>query len=300
MKSILKHKAFLQRTAGRLVFVAVLALVFTAFSCMQQKAGAVKSPQGYNLDAPVKYVLPLSLTEISGHTFYKGDPKTIYAQQDEDGKLFYFGFGDKDVKHVKFAGHGDYEDIAICKEQVIILRSDGTLIVFPFSSVRTNQAAAQAKTYDAILPKGEYEGMYGDEKTGLLYILCKTCKGDKKEKATNGYIFSLAANGVIKESGNFSIGTTAIEDLTGKKKLKFAPSALAKNPRTNEWYILSSVNKLLVVADANWNVKQAYPLKASLFPQPEGIAFDKYNNLYISNEGSNLAGGNILKFTYKK
>ncbi len=214
--------------------------------------------------------------------------------------MFYFGFGDKNVKHIKFGSHGDYEDITICKEQVIILRSDGTLIVFPFSSVGINQALEQAKTYEGILPKGEYESLYGDEKTGLLYVLCKTCKGSKKEKATNGYIFSLTANGIIKAQGNFSVSTTAIEDITGKKKLKFAPSALAKNLRTNEWYILSSVNKLLIVTDAGWNVKQVYPLKASLFPQPEGIAFDKYNNLYISNERNNLGSGTVLKFSYKK
>ncbi|RYZ91706.1 MAG: SdiA-regulated family protein, partial [Sphingobacteriaceae bacterium] len=99
----------------------------------------------------------------------------------------------------------------------------------------------------------------------------------------------------IQQAGSFSVTVTDTE----KKKTKFAPSALAKNPRTGEWYIVSSVNKLLVVADANWKVKQTYPLSVSIFPQPEGIAFDKSNNLYISNEG-NLGNGNILKFVYKK
>ena len=72
-------------TTGYMMFAAVLAWVFTGFSCMQPKAA--KSLQGYDLAAPVKYKLPLSLTEISGLTFYKGDPKTVYANQDEDGKL---------------------------------------------------------------------------------------------------------------------------------------------------------------------------------------------------------------------
>lgn len=82
--------------------------------------------------------------------------------------------------------------------------------------------------------------------------------------------------------------------------MQFRPSALAKNPKTNEWYILSSTNKLLVVADANWKVKTVYPLDLSLFLQPEGIAFDNQNNLYISNEGDKTSKGTVLKFNYKK
>jgi hypothetical protein len=56
---------------------------------------------------------------------------------------------------------------------------------------------------------------------------------------------------------------------------------------------------MLVIADANWQVKEVYPLPSSTFVQPEGIAFDGNNNLYISNEGGPTSGGNILKFTYK-
>jgi uncharacterized protein YjiK len=40
-------------------------------------------------------------------------------------------------------------------------------------------------------------------------------------------------------------------------------------------------------------------LNPSLFKQPEGLAFDRRGNMYISNEG---AGGdaNVLLFNYKR
>ncbi|NNU34454.1 hypothetical protein HK413_10530 [Mucilaginibacter sp. S1162] len=110
----------------------------------------------------------------------------------------------------------------------------------------------------------------------------------------------MAANGVITQSGQFIIDVKGIDAQTGKKKGAFRPSALAKNQRTNEWYILSSVNKLIIVTDAAFKVKGVYPIKASIFLQPEGIAFDNQNNLYISNEGDTVTPGTVYKFIYKK
>jgi secreted PhoX family phosphatase len=60
--------------------------------------------------------------------------------------------------------------------------------------------------------------------------------------------------------------------------------------------MISAVNKLLVVADSNWKITQACQLNGNVFNQPEGIAFDRQGNLYISNEGDDISEGNILKF----
>lgn len=290
MKIFYSH--WLNKIIERGVFGLMLLLVFISFSCMQQKR--VKNPPGYNLSAPVKYTLSSILTEISGLAFYKGDPEMVYAQEDESGRVYQFDMNDPHLMHTKFAGKGDYEDIAIAREQVIMLRSDGALFIFPFSELNKHDEPI-VKTYENLLPKGEYEGMYADEKTGKVFVICKSCKGSKKDKGTNGFIFNLMTGGVLQPAGSFNVTLPDAE----KKKSRFAPSALTKNPRTGEWYILSSVNKILVVTDTNWKVKETYPLSVSVFPQPEGIAFDKNYNLYISNEGG-LGNGNILKFVYKQ
>ena len=278
-----------------MLFIAVGIVL--SMSCAS-KPGAVESPKGYDLSKPVKYNMHINLTEISGIAFRHGKSDSLYAEEDEDGKVYYLKLGDKTVGESRFSKSGDYEDIAICNNYTIILRSDGTLFTFPFNQVRNKQIGGVKKLKD-ILPSGEYEGMYAEEKTNRVYVLCKQCDDDKK-KISSGYIFQLQTDGSIKPAGGFSIDVKAVEQLGGKKKGAFRPSALAKNQNTNEWYILSSVNKALIVTDAGWKVKNVYALNPTLFKQPEGIAFDNQNNLYISNEGDLVSPGNVLKFSYLK
>ncbi|WP_091144961.1 SdiA-regulated domain-containing protein [Mucilaginibacter pineti] len=273
--------------------------ILSVISCAQKvESNEDVSPKGYDLTKPVKYNMPDALTEISGIAFYQGKPDMIFAEQDEDGNVYSFKLGDKQVNTSKFGKKGDYEDIAICRNQVILLRSDGVLFTFPFTEVKKPEIANVKKLQD-ILPAGEYEGLYADEKTGLLYVLCKHCADDRTTKTSSVYVLALQADGTVKQSGGFSINVKEIEKITDKKRISFHPSALTKNTVTNEWYILSSSNKMLVVADADWKVKTVYPLNPGLFNQPEGIAFDNQHNLYISNEGDKVSPGNVLKFNYK-
>ncbi|WPV02440.1 SdiA-regulated domain-containing protein [Mucilaginibacter sp. cycad4] len=275
------------------------AAVFLAISCKNKEKAIPLSPPGYDLNKPVKYKMPDDLTEISGFAFHNGKNDSVYAQQDEEGFLFNLKPGDKKANYTKFAKSGDYEDVAIYREQVIMLKSDGTLFTFPFSQVRTKEVTSVQKTKGE-LPEGEYEAIYADEKSGLVYVLCKHCAEEKTSKSSSGYIMKLQPDGILKQSGSFMIDVKEIERLTNKKRVPFRPSALAKNTFTNEWYVLSSVNKMLVVTDANWRVKNVYPLSVTIFGQPEGMAFDNQRNLYISNEGDQLSAGNILKFSFKK
>ncbi len=77
----------------------------------------------------------------------------------------------------------------------------------------------------------------------------------------------------------------------------FHPSCLARHPLTGDWYIISSVNKVLLVLDDHWRLKDAWPLDPTLFKQPEGLAFDREGNMYISNEGQK-GNPNLLLFRY--
>lgn len=275
----------------------LLFAIQLAFAACSQADEKLQIP-GYNLGKPETFNMPPVLDEISGITFQNGNPETVYAEQDEEGRLFYFHLGDKTPNNIKFGTAGDYEDLAICNGFMFLLRSDGTFFYFPMSSMSNPEV--EATLQEGLLDKGEYEAMYADENNHRLYVLCKSCKDDKGEKSLSGYIFSVAADGKLTASGNFSVEEQANSESGKKGRKKFRPSALAQHPLTHQWYIISSVNKLLVITDENWKLLNTYPLGAGLFNQPEGIAFDKAGNLYISNEIGTAGDATILKFAYQR
>jgi uncharacterized protein YjiK len=274
---------------------ALLSLLSS--SCVQSQQKKKASPKGYDLNTSIKYRMPENLLEISGIAFNGGNADTFYAIQDEEGKLFYGKLGADRVNHTKFGKHGDYEDVAVCGNLVIVLKSNGKLYIFPLSEVKEPELT-NVQELDALLPSGEYESMYADEAARKLYVLCKNCDDEKTSKSSSGYIFDIAANGTLKPTGSFQIDVKQIKKLSGQSKVNFRPSAMAKNPITKQWYIVSSVNELLVVADANWKVVATYGIDHKTFLQPEGLAFDKQGNMYISNEGDEFSKGNVLKFNY--
>lgn len=271
--------------------VTALLVAFTMTSCTPADKPKDKYTE-YDLHNPDKFNMPESLFEISGITFNKGQNDTVYAVQDEDGKVFRLAWDVKVQKHTRFAKKGDFEDLTIVGDEVFILKSNGMLYSFPLAET-VFEEAENVKEFKKLVPKGEYEGMYGDEKTGSIYILCKNCLADDSKKSVTGYIIDLETSENVR---TFSIDVDQIRAITGKVERGFRPSALARNPINGKWYMVSAVNKMLVIADDNWKVTDVVALSSNMFTQPEGIAFDKEGNMYISNEGDDLSEGNILKF----
>ena len=272
----------------------------------------------YDLAHPAAvYVMPKELREISGISFYKGDPALLYAEQDEKGRLYWLRPGDARAHHYDFGKDGDYEDLAFTRSQAVLLKSDGTLYSFDFTpagSADGSLLTGPLEEWKGLLPAGEYEGLYADTGNNQIYVLCKACKQEDHRKTVTIYRLENKGQGWIS-GGTGQVDVTRISALAGgltepgkkikagkDKKLKhieFKPSAITRNPLTDEWYILSSVNKMLVVTGSDWQVKAVYPVDSDLYPQPEGICLDRDNNLYISNEGPPGGQGTVLKFNRK-
>jgi len=274
------------------IWASALILLCAGSGCSNSHENE-QTLKSYNLESPEKFFMPESLFEISGIAFNKGNSDTVYAIQDEEGRLFRLGYGVKKQLNSKFGKKGDYEDLTIANEHVVILKSNGTMYSFPVRESVFPEPDSVVE-WKKILPKGEYESIYADEAADNIYVLCKNCPQDDSKKSVTGYEFHLGDSSAVHTS--FQINVKEIKALTGKVERGFRPSGLAQNPLTKDWYIISAVNKLLVVTDKNWKVQQAVPLNGNMFTQPEGIAFDASGNLYISNEGDDFAEGNILKF----
>ncbi len=249
-----------------------------------------EGPAIYDFSSPEKTILKDDLLEISGITFLNDSLNLSLAINDEQGKLYFFNSVKKRPGFSRFGKPADYEDVALVNNSIFVLRSDGTLFSFPSDSIINKRVSADE--WKALLPKGEYESMHSRD--NKLYVLCKEC--DKEKKQIQGYELTLNNDSIISVH-SFSIDIKAVRD---KYELKFGfrASALAWNVATEEWYILSSVNKLLMITDGDWKIKTVYTLNPKTFIQPEGIAFDEHQNLYVSNEGNETRNGNILKFTF--
>ena len=274
----------------------LLVLVFLFFSCHDK--AQYKGPAGYDINNPTKFDMPNSLHEISGISFLKDAADSICAIEDEDGKLFYFSLGSAEIKHSKFAKKGDFEDVAVLNNTTVaVLKSDGSLFLFAAAGIGKEKIDS-VKEYANILPEGEYEGLTAED--GKLYALCKNCMIDDEKKEVSLYTLAQDSNKVLAVTGSLKIDLSPIKKENKESgKGKFHPSGIAKNPLTHEWYIISSVNKLLVVLDEQWKITASFPLDPSMFKQPEGIAFNAKGDLYISNEGAEGIA-NVLVFRHQK
>ena len=238
-----------------------------------------------------------ALKEISGIAFIKGKEDVLYAIEDEAGKLFSVTPGSDQLSHSKFGKKGDYEDVTILNNSLVtVLRSDGSLFTFSVNEIGKEKIDS-VRVYENILPEGEYEGLFAD--SSKLIALCKNCPADKQKKEVSVYTLQQANGDSLTIANTFKVDISIIQPKDENGKEKFHPSGIAKNPITHEWYIISSVNKILLVLDDQWKAKDYYPLDPSLFKQPEGIAFNSKGDLFISNEGGD-GDANILLFRYQK
>jgi hypothetical protein len=254
-------------------------------------------PPGYDLANPEVVELPHALDEVSGLAF--APDGQLYAVQDEDGRLFRLApLGNPDPPSLRFGPKGDYEDLAITAQWAVVLRSDGALFCLPTGQLASG-GRAEAQVREGLLPPGEYEGLCALGDT-LLGALCKECNTADPRQMGRLYWLRLGAEGPEPSAGGVNLSAAQIAQLAGEgKKFWFAPSAVARHPRTGEWFVLSSVNQLLVMADAQWQPQAAYPLDPAQFAQPEGLAFDAQGNLYLSNERDQRGRATLLRFAYR-
>ncbi|HEY8957557.1 hypothetical protein [Chitinophaga sp.] len=277
----------------RIGLIFLLFLLSCNLSDREQKVYA--SPQGYDLKEPVRYRVRESMQEISGIELFPDEHK-IMAINDEEGRIYQLDVLAKEpYPHFKFAKDGDYEDICHTDSGWFVLKSNGSL--FHVHGLFTD--SVYSDHYKMEKPgKKEFETTYYDRDNNGIVMICKNCEDDKKLGVTSAYRFNLASK-TFDTTAIYRFSNQEIARLAGSDMRFFKPSAAAIHPIEKRLYIVASVNGLLVIADLQGHVQEAYNLKHRLFLQPEGLAFAPNGDMYISNEGGYDGTANILKFSYK-
>lgn len=274
-------------------YIALLSACHSTSSSGEHKQVNSIQQQGFDLNNREAISLPAALEEVSGHTFLPAKEDVLYAIQDENGIVYAFNLKTKQIEDtIPFGPDGDYEGITTDGTNFYVLKSNGDIYSFP---VQGTPNIADVKVFKNTFGKGEYESLGIDTVRKELVVLCKSCKDDRKKAQSTGYLLKYDQNGDITVDRPFIVDLAAAKSLDSKFPKVFNPSAITKKHSSDEWYILSSIDKLLLITDANFQPKAVLPFSRKHYEQPEGIAFDSKENLYISSERGGESSGMIYK-----
>jgi uncharacterized protein YjiK len=218
----------------------------------------------------------------------------VFAINDERGWLYKLGVGShRSITRWKFSSGADFEDVVMHDSVFYILQSNGTIFRVEAGPNGIGPATEIPFQYNQ---ENEFESLYWDDEKKKLILICKDCEFDKKRSLTT-FSFDPATGQFSDQS--FSIKVDTIAAAVGEKKIKFKPSAAAINPADSLLYIVSAINKMIVVTDRNGNFKKVYHTP-SLFKQAEGITFAPNGTMIISNEAADVGVADILIFPRRK
>ncbi|HHB52459.1 MAG TPA: hypothetical protein ENK75_05395 [Saprospiraceae bacterium] len=275
-----------------------------------------KYPFPYDLDNPSQTIqLPVALKEISGITFDKTE-QSFYAIEDENGIIYQMDLSGKILNQFPFWKKGDYEDLVFVHDTIYVVKSTGT--IYKVIGIGTDEQHFE-KYNTRLSKKNDIEGLAYDSKKNCLLLACKgepQLDENKEEPRIKAiYKFNLKNNELVvsspvvisldviqfflQEHPQIDHWTKFDESFgTGNDKLRISPSALAFHPISGNLYILSSKKKVLLILDQENNILHIAKLNKKYNIQPEGIAFSKNGDMYISNEGQEL-NGRIYKYSYR-
>ena len=259
------------------LLIPACARTDTAPSAAPDPTVADSSAIPYDFDAPdAAFYLPRALREISGLTVLPDG--ALGAIEDEHGELYVL---DPDsatvIEQHRFHGRGDYEGLAAVGEAVWVLQSDGDL--FEVTDARSD--APHAERHRTGLHRScDAEGLEYDPAEERLLIVCKEDAGPELPGIRAIYAFHLSS---LDRSPNpvFRLDRAVLD----APSRPFKPSALARHPRTGQFYVLSAVRHALAVLNPDGSLAAALALPAARYPQPEGLAFSPDGTLFLSSEG---------------
>jgi len=252
----------------------------------------------YDFNFPYSYFeLDETLKNISGISG-SSDPRSIVALNDDEGKFYYIDKkSGKVTKDVFFVTEGEFGDVDMVGQDMYAVKNSGQL----FKISNLNAANRTVKQLRTGLPRTEIiEGLTYDLAYNRLLLAAKGMK--EGEFSRKVYSFDLKTN-VCDPNPTFEITLASFKEFLSNKSDKqyqklreefvdkpntkgfdFMPTSIAVHPITNNIYIASGDNNMMLVLSPNGQILDMVKFKKEHHYKVEGICFDSEGTLYISDE----------------
>lgn len=277
--------------------ITILSILIQLFSCNSVNTrNDFPNSDMYDFANPKVLNLPAELDEISGIAYYPKDT-SVFAIIDEDGILFKVPLKNPTAfRQWKFDKKRDFEDLVLVDSTFYVLVSNGDIVTINFNGNKLENFKTNYS--DEKKDVTEFETLYKLPDSNLLVMVCKSCEQDnKKSLSTFSYAYNKDSIGIYDNYK--ALNMEPVMEKTGVEK-HLKPSAGAVNPVNGDFYLLSSIQKTLVIFAPDGTFKALYKLNPALYKQPEGIAFTPEGDLIISNEFAQEGFATLLLMKNKK
>ena len=266
----------------------------------------------YNFMAPDKSMqLEYALLEISGLSLM--GKENLAAVQDEEGKVYILNKEGKITREFDFFTRGDYEGVEVVGDKVYVVKSNGNI----YGIKNIGQDNQEVKIFETHLNKlANIEGLGYDQKNHRLLLAAKGKMDKDPTFSRSVYAFDLNT-GRLAQKPVFTIDLAQVQGyLDSDQPVKylekiseklnpaeggftFAPSGIAVHPITGNYYLISSVGKMMMVVSPKGKIIHIEKFKKKIHPQPEGICFENDGTMWISNEGK-AGSPKLIRYAFRR
>ncbi len=255
--------------------------------------------------------LPFELREISGISSYADNE--IACVQDKNGTIFIYNLESDSIIHqFQFASSGTFEGMTRVDSTYYILQGDATMIElkYPYDSTSCQRIKLGVNNLNN-------EGLCIDQRGNRLLLAPKTKinKGKENKDLVGIYAINLDTKRIENEAV-FYMSIAEIEAFANERNiplpqkinkaakdsvsaLKFEPTSIAVHPRSDEIYILSSVDQSIIVYDKEGKLQNFMRLDPTMISRPKRIVFLANGDLVITNDNP-YGKPTLIKFHWQK
>jgi len=239
---------------------------------------------------PQQFELPKRISEASGLAI--SDDGRLFCHDDESAVVYEVDYTNgKIIKQFSLGSgflKGDFEGIAIKKDTLYMVESNGNIFAFREGE---NNSRVKFQMYRTPLNHGnDVEGLEYDPETDCLLLVCKgePSLGKKKHQGYKAlYAFSLKTY-TLFEKPRFLIPLDAVAK--NARRGQFNPSGIARHPKSGTFFIITADGESIIELSKDGQVLAQQEISKKANSQPEGIAFAPDLSMILCNDGQGGTG----------